>query len=138
MKKFKFFDHTADIGMNAFGRTRKELFSNAAEGMFSMITEMEAVRTEKKKEIFVREEGYDMLLREWLSELLTIYNIKNIVFREFLVKRISEKFVEAEARGEEIDLRRHRIKTEIKNVTYHNLSVKRKNGIYEASIIFDV
>jgi SHS2 domain-containing protein len=33
MPNYKFFDHTADIGIEVTGRTRKERFVNAAVGV---------------------------------------------------------------------------------------------------------
>ena len=38
MRKFKLIEHTADIGLTAYGKTLAEAFANAAYGMFSIIT----------------------------------------------------------------------------------------------------
>ncbi|MBI4335989.1 MAG: archease, partial [Candidatus Omnitrophica bacterium] len=37
MKKYEPIEHTADIGIRAYGRSLKELFENAALGMFGEI-----------------------------------------------------------------------------------------------------
>ena len=37
MKPFEFIDHTADVGIKAWGATLTELFENSAKGMFSVI-----------------------------------------------------------------------------------------------------
>jgi SHS2 domain-containing protein len=39
MSNYKFFDHTADIGVEVTGRTRKALFVNAAEALFDVMIE---------------------------------------------------------------------------------------------------
>ena len=44
MKRFEELDHTADVGIRAYGRTLDELFENAAAGMFSLITDLDAVK----------------------------------------------------------------------------------------------
>ena len=43
-KTFQTFEHTADIGIRAFGRDLPEAFGNAARGMFSQITDLRKVR----------------------------------------------------------------------------------------------
>jgi SHS2 domain-containing protein len=39
MPKYKFFDHTADIGVEISGRTKKKLFANAANVLFDVLIE---------------------------------------------------------------------------------------------------
>ena len=43
-KKFEVLNHTADIGIIAYGSSMKEAFANAATGMFSLITELDEIR----------------------------------------------------------------------------------------------
>ncbi|MCK4436526.1 archease, partial [bacterium] len=37
MKKYETFDHTADLGIRVFGKTREELFANAGYAMFDIL-----------------------------------------------------------------------------------------------------
>ncbi len=37
MKEFEILEHTADIGIAAYGKTKREVFINAAKGMFEII-----------------------------------------------------------------------------------------------------
>ncbi len=37
-KDFELVEHTADIGLKVYGKSEKELFINAARGMFFLIT----------------------------------------------------------------------------------------------------
>ena len=39
MSNYKFFDHTADIGIEVTGRTRKELFMNTADALVDVMSE---------------------------------------------------------------------------------------------------
>ena len=39
MKAYEIIEHTADIGIKSFGDTVSEAFSNAAKGMFDIITD---------------------------------------------------------------------------------------------------
>jgi SHS2 domain-containing protein len=47
MKEFEILEHTADIGIAAYGKNKREVFINAAKGMFEII----AGGTENFKEI---------------------------------------------------------------------------------------
>ena len=40
--------------------------------------------------------------------------------------------------GEKLDFKRHRLKTEIKAVTYHQLKVQKVKDTWQAEVIFDV
>ena len=44
MKKFELIEHTADVGLVAYGKTLAEAFANAAYGLFSIIAELDTVR----------------------------------------------------------------------------------------------
>ncbi|GAF89318.1 unnamed protein product, partial [marine sediment metagenome] len=37
MKEFEILEHTADIGMAAYGKNKREVFINTARGMFEII-----------------------------------------------------------------------------------------------------
>lgn len=44
MKKYERFDHTADLGLEICGRTKKELFANAALALFDVMIQEIALR----------------------------------------------------------------------------------------------
>ena len=39
--RYEEIEHTADVGIRAYGRDLDELFVNAAEGMFSLIADLD-------------------------------------------------------------------------------------------------
>lgn len=138
MPKYIFIDHTADIGIDVFGTTLYELFSNAAFAMFDIITDIS--RVEGKNEYKVKVCGIDreQLLVNWLSELLYLHEVKNLLFKDFTVTGIHETQLNASLRGEAFIEKKHVIKTEIKAVTYHNLSIIKENRQWRARVIFDL
>lgn len=138
VKKFEVFEHTADIGIIAYGVNLKEVFTNAAYGMFSLITDLDKVNKNIKINIYVKSENLNELLVIWLSELLYYHVVEDIFFTDFKIKTLNEKSIQATACGEEYDPERHEIMREIKIVTYHNLEIERENKRWKAQIIFDV
>lgn len=134
-KKYEFIEHTADIGVRAFGRNPEEVFINAAGGMFAIIAESRRIQPKETLEIAVQADGYDELLRQWLQELLYHYSVTGNVFTEFTIQEIGSDAIKAVVRGDKAP---GKIKTEIKAVTYHGLKFRKVKDGYEAEVIFDV
>jgi SHS2 domain-containing protein len=135
---FKIIEHTADIGIEAYGKTLEEAFENAAKGMFSLMIGDGKIESKVMKEVEV---PFDMdeeqLLVDWLSELLYIHDVEHLVFGEFDVKIGKEKLT-GRAYGEEYDVKKHGYGMEIKAVTYHMLEVKKDKKGYVVRCLFDI
>jgi len=138
MKSFEIIEHTADTGIRAFGSDLKQVFVNAAEGMFSIMVDPSSVDEHQEEKITVEADGLDELLVEWLNELLYLSEVNRMLFKRFIVDKMTETSLEARAFGEPIDDSKHELRSDIKAVTYHMLKVEQKNGIWTAQVIFDV
>ena len=133
--RYEEIEHTADVAIRAYGASLNELFANAAEGMFSLIADLEAVKPIGEIEVRVSEEDMPTLLLRWLSELLYIHETQRLLFSRFEVE-VSGMSLVGRARGEGIDKARHELKLVIKAVTRHRLTVDPERGI--AEVIFDI
>ena len=146
MNKYEIIDHTADIGIKVKADSLAELFGGAAYAMFDIIGELGNVEPKKAFKISAEAAFIEELLVGWLRELLYLYETKRVLFKRFVVEQIApltKKGVKgyrlkAEAFGERLNLARHEIKTEVKAVTYHQLSVARKGNTWTAQVILDV
>ena len=138
MKRYEIIDHTADIGLRSYGETLEELFVNSAFGMFEIIADLNAVNPKESIQIKTEASGYEELLVSFLRELLYLYSVKEILFKDFTIKSLSENHLHAEARGEKISPQKHTLKAEIKAVTYHQLKIEKKPTGYQAQLIFDI
>lgn len=134
-KKYEFIEHTADIGVRAFGKNPEEVFINAASGMFAIIADTRRIKPKEQIEIRQEAQGYDELLRQWLQELLYQYSLSGIIFKEFVIQSLSQNAIGAIAWGEKAQ---GKTKAEIKAVTYHELEFRKTKYGYEAKVIFDV
>ena len=132
--RYEEIEHTADVGIRAYGKTASELFAAAAEGMFSLIAAPEKVRPTGEVEIKLSADDLPKLLVAWLSELLFLHETQKLLFATFDV-RVRGTSLDAHVWGERIDKRRHELKLAIKAVTYHRLSVDVAKGV--AEVIFD-
>ncbi len=137
-KKYKFINHTADVGIKVWGESLESLFENAAYSMFDILTELDKVKVKESLGVEIEGKRTDELLADWLRNLLYKFNGEGYLLREFNIEEISKKGLKAKVRGEKLNLSRHTLKTEIKAVTYHGLEVKKTGQGYEAQVIFDV
>ena len=137
-KKFEFINHTADLGIRARGRTLKELFLNLAEGMLETVADTALVEEKEIEEILVEAPDVEELLVSFLRELIFLQSAREWVFKSVEIKQIKGNRLQAVARGEKLDLDKHRMRTEIKAATYHGLKVEKTNDEWQAEVIFDV
>ena len=138
MPKYTIIDHTADIGIDVFGDTLQDLFSNAGFALFDIITDLSTVECKVKHSLNIVGVDKEQLLVNWLSELLFLHDVKNLLFKNFCVNQLSDYQLNADVSGEVFDEKRHIIKTEVKAVTYHNLSIIQKDQQWKTRIIFDL
>jgi len=130
-------DHTADIGIVAYGNDLVTLFSNAAAGMLSLISKSGGHVYDVTRTISLEAEDNETLLIEWLNELLYIIYTEKLVLHGFDIV-IDEGRLTAECAGQKLKQGGLVITREIKAATYHDLEITYKEGIYSAKIIFDI
>ncbi len=137
-RAYEVFEHTADIGLHAFGRTLPELFIHAAQGMESLMVAPEQILPLTNREIAV--EGHDevSLLIAWLNELIFLFDTEYLLFREFEIDAITGTHLKGRASGEPYDAQRHDLSSAIKAVTWHEAAVELTDDGYKARIIFDI
>ena len=136
-KDFEIIDHTADVGLRAFGASFQEAFANAAKAMFSLITELDSVSPGLYRDVEVSAPDIETLLVEWLNELIFLFDVENLLFKQFDIITIAPTTLHARCFGEKVDRTRHEIKTGIKSATYHQLKVE-KNGGCRVQVYLDI
>jgi SHS2 domain-containing protein len=141
-KQYEYLEHTADIKFRAYGKTLEEAFENAALAMFNVIINTEKVSGDTAKEISLKSPDLESLLVDWLSELIYIFEVDEIIFREFQVENIkeedSEYSITARALGEKYYPESHPFETEIKAVTYNQLEIAKTADGWKAQIVVDI
>ncbi len=136
MKRFRLIEHTADTGLIAYGKNLAEAFANAACGMFSIITDLRAVKETESRTVELNEEDSESLLFEWLNHLIYLFDVEMLLFRRFDIKDFDGRGLKAICYGEKCDPSRHQLKIGIKSATYHMLKVDSERN--QVQVIFDV
>ena len=131
-------DHTADIGIQVFGADPKELFENAAWGMFDLIADIDTVRGKIHQAVDIEGDDWPDLMVNWLRELLYLWTGREMLIKSADIQSISEYKLSATVIVDPYDPERHVIKEEIKAVTYHQIDVHKGSTSWKSKIIFDV
>lgn len=133
---------TADVAFEATGRDLEEVFAAAAEATTHVMIE-EPERIERKQKVGVRlsNEEADMLLFDFLGELVYYKDAKKLLLRVDEI-RITEGdsgySLEATLSGEELDPKKHPLGADIKAVTLHMFSLERTDNGWRATAILDI
>lgn len=132
------FDHTADVGLAATGDTLGELFEALAEGLAELICPVGQVAAAQVRLVTVRADDLEALAVDFLTRVLVMILAERFPVAQVRVKRIDENIVEAEIVGEPLDAARHEFHTEVKAVTYHQLSIASADGLWRGRVILDI
>lgn len=137
MGVFEMLEHTADVGLRAFGSTIEEAFEAATEGLASIVGawkpgpgEEEAIAVEGARDLAG-------VLVEWLSEVLYLQDRRDAVIRGVEMDAVSDDGARGRVRwGPRGDAVLEG--TAVKAITYHELLVERRGDGWVAEVYVDV
>lgn len=133
--KYEYFQTTADMGFNAYGKNLNVAFENAALAMFNIITDTDNVEPKSEITFEITSEDEVSLLYDYLEELLFHHEIDFMLFSKFNVEIDDNLHLKASISGEEINWDRHERKTEIKAITFHKMQVKKTDNVKLRAIV---
>ena len=137
-KPFEIIDHTADIGIVAYGADIKQVFANAALGLFSLMADPSDFKENTNREMELSAEDVEVLLVEWLNELIYIFDVEHIFFKRFEIDKLTSNQIKVKCFGEKIRPGQHKLNREVKAATYHMLQINKEDGGYKVQVIFDI
>ena len=140
---FRFLEHTADVRVHSWGKDLESAFEQMAYGLMETITpDLSKVSSKKEKKVIIQAEDTEALLFDFLSEFLFIFDVEELVFNDIKVQSI--KIIEdrhelnAILKGEVFDKNKHEIGTEVKAITYSDISIIESKGRVEIKMVFDI
>ena len=135
---YEYFEHRADIGIRGIGENIKEAFEQIAMALFAIMVEIQEVEKKEIEKVTVEGLDYEELLIAWLSELLYLKDVGNKMYSKFHILEIEKTSLNAEILGEKIDLKKHKLKLEVKAATWTQLEVKKYNDKWIVQCVVDV
>jgi len=136
-KDFEILDHTADVGIIAYGTDIGQAFVNAARALFSLITDLDNVAEVLHRDVELTAPDQESLLVAWLNELIYLFDAEHLLFKRFDITKLNRTQLKARNYGEKVDKSKHQLRTGVKAATYHMLKVDKSNG-YQVQVLFDI
>lgn len=138
---YEFFDDAGDIGVRLRSETLHGLFVHASAAFTDSITALREIEPKRPEEVDVDAPELDLLLVDFLSELLYRFDTRGWLTREAEVE-LHEKdggwSLQGTLRGERFDPPRHPVKAAVKAVSYQGLHVHQTDGAWTAQVVFVV
>lgn len=140
--KYYFIDHTADIAFVVEGDTIEELFIASALAWKESVVEEFQPLSKIGKEIVIEDSSYEELLVHFLGELNFLFQTGSWILTDITEIKIEEVGntirLSAALTGEEIVESRHKLKMEIKAVTFHQMEIRKINDKFFTRIVLDI
>lgn len=136
--RWEHFHHEADIGVRGIGRTKAEAFEQAATAITAVICRPGSVLAKEMVGLGVAAADDDLLLYDWLNELIYEMSTRRMLFSRFQVE-IGGFELDGRIWGERIDPERHQPAVEVKGATFTELAVRQhRDGHWSAQCVVDV
>ncbi len=132
----------SDVAFTARGKTVEELFLACWDATFHVMVEnLLAIEKKITKKIEIKNRALDMLLFDFLQELIYYKDAEGIFLRieRITIHRSDTVYsLSADAKGERIDRSKHKVLVDVKAVTMHRFNVEHTGGTWHATVVLDV
>lgn len=139
MQPYTFFDHTADIKFQAYGKNLEDAFINAAYAVTSLLTE-DDIAQKKVKSITVQGNDLKALLYNFLEEFLYLLDAEFFLLstiESLKINRVNREYMlTALLKGDVLD-GQYETKSHIKAVTYNEMEIKEEKDHCMVQVVLD-
>jgi SHS2 domain-containing protein len=140
--EFRFLDGIApaDAAFEATGHDLAELFVAAARALFTIIIDLDQVKTVNARQVKLEADSQDELLYAWLSELVYLKDVRRELYSDFDVVIAVGKTLRLQAtiRGDSVDNLAGLMVTDVKAITYHLLAIESTTSVLKATVVVDL
>ncbi len=138
---YSFLEHTTDALIEAYGANLEETFCNATRALVDTMIDINTVEEKLEEKFEVKGTDLENLLYNWLEAVLIKVSRDGIVFSSFdpKIRQVDDGYeLNSVGRGEELHLKKHKAKIEVKAVTYHMMRITIKEGWVSARFLLDI
>lgn len=139
---YSYIEHVSDIGIRATGATLEEAFESGAQATLDVMFELDSIEEALSVPITAEAPRIDLLFVEVINEVLSVQSRQELALKRLNALEISPvdgSFVfRGSAFGERLDLKKHRVRTEVKGATYSGLTYSVIDGVHTLACILDV
>jgi SHS2 domain-containing protein len=132
---FEILEHTADVGLRAWGPSLSAVFEEAAAGLIAIMVTGSAPDTRGEEVSLDAPDGVALLV-DWLSEVLFLFDARGFV-PHTIDCHVEQWQLRATLRGGDADAFEQQGPA-VKAVTYHDAVVRETGSGWEARVYLDV
>ena len=140
--RYRFLEDTAlaDCAMAIEGADLDDLFATAAEALAAVMVDPATVPTTIERAVVLQAEEPDLLLYDWLAELILRKDRDRELFprAEVRVRVGAPCTLDARLRGAAIDPERMALRNDAKAVTLHAFSLEPHAAGWRARVVIDI
>jgi SHS2 domain-containing protein len=151
---YKFLPHTADAMFEVKARSLEQVFVDAAKALNAVQVKLGTLAKKIKKEIVIESNSPEMLLYDFLQELVFLKDAEQLLFKDFEIKiekiekkekeKQEEKQKEEKYRlkaicyGDKIDPSKQELLADVKAITLENFRLWKEKQFWKATVIVDI
>ena len=142
MGKYEFLEAVAvaDCAVEVEGKDLNDLFETAAVALAEVMVDPATVPTTVERLVMLTAPSLDVLLYDWLSELIYVKDSERLVFTraEVRVREQAPYRLTARLFGGEIDPERTSLRADPKAVTFHQFTLEPEGQRWRARVVIDI
>ena len=121
---YKYLEHSTDALIEVKAPNLTKAFEVAGQSIVQTLIDDSKIDEDIQKKITVEGKDLDYLLYNWLEEIIILTITDGFAIKRFKLDVKKEPFViNAELFGENIDIKKHGFKVEIKSPTFHEMEI---------------
>ena len=146
LKKIEELPHTADVKYLINADNLNEAFELCGYCFGLTITDLITIEWEELVEFQLNSEDLEGLLYDFITELIFIFDTRNIIVSQFnklrIIKEDSSYKIVVQGRGQRFDPEIHERRTEIKAMTYSEMEINLDHSDFSKPVsiivVFDI
>lgn len=129
----------ADCALEIEGSDLDDLFATAARALADVMVDPATVSRDVERHVRLEAPALDLLLHEWLSELIYLKDSEQLVFPDAAVAvRPAPPSLDARLTGGRIERARTALRADPKAVTLHRFTLERRAAGWHARVVIDI
>ena len=128
---YKVLDHATDAFIEVTASSLTEAFKVAGDSVVDTILDNSKIEEKEERNIVVMGKDLNYLLYNWLEDLIYLIITEGFAIKklDIILEKNEEYTISAQIFGEDIDIKKHGFKVEIKSPTFHEMEIKQEKQV---------
>ena len=128
---YKVLDHATDAFIEVTASSLIQAFEVAGYSVIDTILDNSKIEEKNERHIIVKGKDLNYLLYNWLEEIIYLLITEGFAIKKLKItlEKNEEYTISAQIFGENIDIKKHGFKVEIKSPTFHEMEIKQEKQV---------